>query len=66
MVKINPRTIMAPAAAFTMACILFTDAGWGDRYTRSSIRAARVNAQAQKDAQKQQSRYSSSQGESKE
>ncbi|KAL2269151.1 hypothetical protein VTJ83DRAFT_3997 [Remersonia thermophila] len=49
MVKINAKTIMAPAAAFTMACLLFT-------YTRSSIRAARTNAQNQRDAHKHQSR----------
>lgn len=36
--RINPRSLAAPAAAFTMACILFV-------YTRSSIRAARSNAQ---------------------
>ncbi|TKX18708.1 hypothetical protein C1H76_9498 [Elsinoe australis] len=34
----NSRQIVAPAAAFTMACILFV-------YTRTSIRAAKENAQ---------------------
>ncbi|KAL8382943.1 hypothetical protein RB595_006623 [Gaeumannomyces hyphopodioides] len=43
MANINPRTVMAPMAAFTMACILFT-------YTRSSIREARLNAQMERDA----------------
>ncbi|KAH6696993.1 hypothetical protein F5X68DRAFT_196464 [Plectosphaerella plurivora] len=37
--NINPRTIMAPMAAFTMACLLFT-------YTRSSIRSAREQAKS--------------------
>lgn len=35
---INSRTIVAPAAAFTMACLLFV-------YARTSIRAAKANAQ---------------------
>ncbi|EMC97229.1 hypothetical protein BAUCODRAFT_52596, partial [Baudoinia panamericana UAMH 10762] len=35
--RINARTIVAPAAALTMACILFV-------YTRTSIRAAKENA----------------------
>jgi hypothetical protein len=39
----NSRTTMAPAAAFTMACILFV-------YTRTSIRAAKANAQKHRDA----------------
>ncbi|KAM6528692.1 hypothetical protein FALCPG4_009656 [Fusarium falciforme] len=34
---INPRKLMAPAAAFTMACVLFV-------YTRSSIHSAREQA----------------------
>ncbi|KAI1502808.1 membrane associated DnaJ chaperone-like protein [Biscogniauxia marginata] len=34
---LTPRTIMAPAAAFTMACVLFA-------YTRSSIKEARRSA----------------------
>jgi hypothetical protein len=38
MVKINGRTVMAPAAAATMALLLFT-------YTRSSIAQARSQAQ---------------------
>lgn len=40
---LNSRTIMAPAAAFTMACLLFV-------YTRTSIRAAKVNAQRHRDS----------------
>ena len=40
MVKITGRTIMAPAAAATMAVILFT-------YTRSSIASARSNAKTE-------------------
>ncbi|THV66221.1 hypothetical protein D6C86_06355 [Aureobasidium pullulans] len=39
----NSRTVIAPAAAFTMACILFV-------YTRTSIRAAKANAQRHRDA----------------
>ncbi|ROT41515.1 hypothetical protein SODALDRAFT_331254 [Sodiomyces alkalinus F11] len=35
--NLNPKTVVAPLAAFTMACVLFT-------YTRSSIRAARDEA----------------------
>ncbi|KAI0019368.1 hypothetical protein F4780DRAFT_452382 [Xylariomycetidae sp. FL0641] len=35
--SLTPRTVMAPAAAFTMACVLFM-------YTRSSIKTARRNA----------------------
>ncbi|KAK5127351.1 hypothetical protein LTR85_006690 [Meristemomyces frigidus] len=41
--SINSRTMMAPVAAFTMACILFV-------YTRTSIRAAKENAQRHRDA----------------
>ena len=41
--RINSRTLVAPAAAFTMACILFV-------YTRTSIRAAKANAQRHRDA----------------
>ncbi|KAH6709998.1 hypothetical protein EV126DRAFT_406239 [Verticillium dahliae] len=37
--NLNPRTVVAPLAAFTMACLLFT-------YTRSSIRTAREQAHA--------------------
>lgn len=37
------RQIVAPAAAFTMACLLFV-------YTRTSIRAAKANAQRHRDA----------------
>ncbi|TLD30710.1 hypothetical protein PspLS_02701 [Pyricularia sp. CBS 133598] len=44
MANITPRTIVAPAAAFTMACLLFT-------YTRSSIRQAKANAKSSRDAQ---------------
>lgn len=40
---INSRTIVAPVAAFTMACILFV-------YARTSIRAAKANAQRHRDA----------------
>lgn len=39
---INRRTIIAPAAAFTMALLLFV-------YTRTSIRAAKANAQRHRD-----------------
>ncbi|KAK3681447.1 hypothetical protein B0T22DRAFT_307917, partial [Podospora appendiculata] len=42
--NINPRTIVAPMAAFTMACVLFA-------YTRSSIQAAKVNAKINREAQ---------------
>ncbi|KAI1808108.1 hypothetical protein F4811DRAFT_335756 [Daldinia bambusicola] len=38
-------TIMAPAAAFTMACVLFA-------YTRTSIKEARRNAQHERDQQR--------------
>ncbi|PIA93849.1 hypothetical protein CB0940_04810 [Cercospora beticola] len=41
--RINSRTIVAPAAAFTMACLLFV-------YARTSIRAAKANAQRHRDA----------------
>ncbi|TKA51028.1 hypothetical protein B0A55_12076 [Friedmanniomyces simplex] len=40
---INSRTIVAPAAAFTMACLLFV-------YTRTSISAAKANAQRHRQA----------------
>ncbi|KAF2766411.1 hypothetical protein EJ03DRAFT_246397, partial [Teratosphaeria nubilosa] len=40
---INSRTIVAPAAAFTMACLLFV-------YARTSIRAAKGNARRHRDA----------------
>jgi hypothetical protein len=40
---VNSRTIVAPVAAFTMACILFV-------YARTSIRAAKANAQRHRDA----------------
>ncbi|KAI4867314.1 hypothetical protein F4820DRAFT_413817 [Hypoxylon rubiginosum] len=43
--NITPRTIMAPAAAFTMACILFT-------YTRTSMREAKRNAQHEREQQR--------------
>ncbi|KAK3327126.1 hypothetical protein B0T19DRAFT_420849 [Cercophora scortea] len=42
--NINPRTVVAPMAAFTMACVLFA-------YTRSSIQAAKVNAKINREAQ---------------
>lgn len=41
--RVNSRTLLAPAAAFTMACLLFI-------YTRTSIRAAKANAQRHRDA----------------
>ncbi|KAK4549784.1 hypothetical protein LTR36_005085 [Oleoguttula mirabilis] len=41
--RINSRTVVAPVAAFTMACILFV-------YTRTSIRAAKENAQRHRNA----------------
>lgn len=41
--RINSRTIVAPAAAFTMACLLFV-------YARTSIRAAKANAQRHREA----------------
>ncbi|KAK4610443.1 hypothetical protein CLAFUW4_13728 [Fulvia fulva] len=41
--RFNSRMIAAPAAAFTMACILFV-------YARTSIRAAKANAQRHRDA----------------
>ncbi|KAM3420449.1 hypothetical protein BST61_g3719 [Cercospora zeina] len=41
--RINSRTIVAPAAAFTMACLLFV-------YAKTSIRAAKANAQRHRDA----------------
>jgi len=41
--RINRRTIVAPVAAFTMACILFV-------YARTSIRAAKANAQRHREA----------------
>ncbi|KAI1107109.1 hypothetical protein F4804DRAFT_298590 [Jackrogersella minutella] len=37
--NITPRTIMAPAAAFTMACLLFT-------YTRITMKEAKRNAKS--------------------
>ena len=40
---LNSRTIVAPVAAFTMACILFV-------YARTSIRAAKANAQRHREA----------------
>jgi phosphate/sulfate permease len=40
--QINSRTVVAPVAAFTMACILFV-------YARVSIRAAKENAQRHRD-----------------
>ncbi|KAK7720158.1 hypothetical protein SLS57_005564 [Botryosphaeria dothidea] len=41
--KFNGRTMMAPLAAFTMAGLLFI-------YTRTSIRAAKLNAQKHREA----------------
>ncbi|KAI2606071.1 uncharacterized protein GGS25DRAFT_499458 [Hypoxylon fragiforme] len=40
--SITPRTIMAPMAAFTMACVLFV-------YTRTSMREAKRNAQIERE-----------------
>ncbi|KAH6641758.1 hypothetical protein F5144DRAFT_564789 [Chaetomium tenue] len=49
--NINPKTIMAPVAAFTMAGLLFF-------YTRSSIRTARHNAKiSHQDHQRQQQQH---------
>ncbi|KAI0442439.1 hypothetical protein F4803DRAFT_375632 [Xylaria telfairii] len=45
--NLTPRTIMAPAAAFCMAWVLFA-------YTRSSINEAKWNAQ--KDRERKQDR----------
>jgi phosphate/sulfate permease len=42
-ITINSRTVVAPLAAFTMACLLFV-------YTRTSIQAAKKNAQAHREA----------------
>ncbi|KAK0652988.1 hypothetical protein B0T16DRAFT_407190 [Cercophora newfieldiana] len=44
---INPRTVMAPLAAFTMACVLFA-------YTRSSIQTAKLNAKIHREAQQRE------------
>ncbi|KAK4457223.1 hypothetical protein QBC42DRAFT_279599 [Cladorrhinum samala] len=44
MAKFNSKTVMAPMAAFTMACVLFV-------YTRSSIQTAKVNAKINREAQ---------------
>lgn len=41
--RVNSRTLLAPAAAFTMALLLFV-------YTRTSIRAAKENAQRHRNA----------------
>ncbi|EON62847.1 hypothetical protein W97_02072 [Coniosporium apollinis CBS 100218] len=41
--NINSRTVVAPLAALTMACLLFV-------YSRTSIRAAKLNAQKQREA----------------
>ena len=41
--RFNSRQLVAPAAAFTMACLLFV-------YTQTSIRAAKANAQRHRDA----------------
>lgn len=41
--RINSRTIVAPAAAFTMAILLFV-------YSRTSIRAAKANARRHREA----------------
>ncbi|KAI0474396.1 hypothetical protein F4859DRAFT_483048 [Xylaria cf. heliscus] len=49
--NLTPRTIMAPAAAFCMAWVLFA-------YTRSSINEAKWNAQ--QDRERRQGRGASS------
>ncbi|KAK4188046.1 hypothetical protein QBC35DRAFT_497258 [Podospora australis] len=49
MAKFNSRTVMAPMAAFTMACVLFV-------YTRSSIQTAKVNAKLSREAQLREQR----------
>ncbi|MCJ1232240.1 hypothetical protein MMC14_000189 [Varicellaria rhodocarpa] len=41
--NVNSRTIVAPVAAFTMAALLFV-------YTRTSIKAAKRNAQVHREA----------------
>lgn len=41
--RFNSRTVVAPAAAFTMAILLFV-------YARTSIRAAKTNAQRHREA----------------
>ncbi|MCJ1244457.1 hypothetical protein MMC30_001655 [Trapelia coarctata] len=41
--NLNARTVTAPLAAFTMACLLFV-------YTRTSIQAAKRNAQQHREA----------------
>ncbi|OCK85338.1 hypothetical protein K432DRAFT_343254 [Lepidopterella palustris CBS 459.81] len=41
--NINGRTVVAPLAALTMACLLFV-------YSRTSIRAAKLNAQKHREA----------------
>ncbi|KAI0170971.1 hypothetical protein BJ166DRAFT_622546 [Pestalotiopsis sp. NC0098] len=43
--NLTPKTIMAPMAAFTMACVLFT-------YVRSSIKEARRSAQHERQIQR--------------
>ncbi|MCJ1355119.1 MAG: hypothetical protein MMC33_005110 [Icmadophila ericetorum] len=40
---INSKTVVAPFAAFTMACLLYV-------YTRTSIRSAKANAQRHREA----------------
>ncbi|KAK4224733.1 hypothetical protein QBC38DRAFT_501998 [Podospora fimiseda] len=59
MAKFNGRTVMAPMAAFTMACVLFV-------YTRSSIQTAKVNAKINREVQlrEQKERVRDSEGRS--
>ncbi|KAK3500267.1 uncharacterized protein B0T23DRAFT_371901 [Neurospora hispaniola] len=45
--NINPKTVMAPLAAFTMAWVLFA-------YTRHSIQAAKMNAKLTREQNQQQ------------
>ncbi|KAH7025904.1 uncharacterized protein B0I36DRAFT_433481 [Microdochium trichocladiopsis] len=48
--NLTPKTVMAPAAAFTMACVLFA-------YTRSSIKEARRSARSTRETQSGPHRY---------
>ncbi|KAL0476044.1 hypothetical protein QR685DRAFT_514332 [Neurospora intermedia] len=45
--NINPKTVMAPLAAFTMAWVLFA-------YTKHSIQAAKLNAKITREQNQQQ------------
>ncbi|KAI0470693.1 hypothetical protein GGR56DRAFT_660093 [Xylariaceae sp. FL0804] len=50
---ITPLTVMAPAAAFTMACVMFA-------YTRSSIKESRRNDQQGRQQRRDQAAAASS------